>query len=122
MRKLFYSPLFLLGLSIRLFLLPYPGSHYLQDLFIPFLDSAILNPGENPWSLLPAHYFPYGSLLFSLLFIPRFLVHLASGQTLVGGGPIAVTLAKIPLLGLEILLLVVPVKLARNRAKTILLY
>jgi uridine kinase len=98
------SPLFLLGLAARLACLPLFGSSYLTDLFVPFLDAAVLRPGANPWSLSPPHFFPYGSVLFALLFVPRYLAHLVVGSAALGVGPLDV--AAMAFLVLSLLLII----------------
>jgi uridine kinase len=122
LKNLFRSPLFLAGLAIRVLLLPLQGSHYLRDLFIPFLDSAVLHPLSNPWSLLPPQHFPYGSVLFATLALPRLLAHAVLGDLALGAGPVGTMLVKLPLLGLDLALLVTLGRLAGDRARQMLIY
>src|SRR5262245_4274753 len=75
LKESFRSRIFLAGLAARIVCLPFFGAHYLHDFFIPFLDKAVTNPGVNPWSNFPPHYFPYGSILFALIAAPRWLAY-----------------------------------------------
>lgn len=122
LRALVLSPLFLLGLAARLACLPFFGSTYLTDLFVPFVDKAVLNPGQNPWSLSPPHFFPYGSVLFGLLFIPRYLAHLVFGAAALGTGPLGLALMKAPLLALDLGLLALLSRLAPHRPRKLLAF
>ena len=99
MKKLFW-----IGLALRLGLMPFFGSHFLTDLFVPFIDSAIQNLGSNPWSLNPPNYFPYGSVLFVLLFIPKYIGYLIFGGAALGTTGLSYFLMKLPLLGADLLL------------------
>ncbi|MEN9836305.1 MAG: phosphoribulokinase [Pseudomonadota bacterium] len=105
MREILRHPLFWLGLLIRVAISPFFGSYYLSDLFIPFLDHAVLNPTMNPWSALTKASFPYGGFLFGVLWLPRFLLYKIFGVSVLGAGPIGIALTKLPLVGFEIVLL-----------------
>ncbi len=100
------NKLFLLGLFIRLPLLFIPGSSYLNELFIPFLDQSIQNGlwTNNPWELSPPHFFPYGSFLFSILAIPRWTAFQLMGDLALGVTPLGLFLVKSPLLIFDLLL------------------
>ncbi|MGQ0508220.1 MAG: hypothetical protein ACT4TC_23220, partial [Myxococcaceae bacterium] len=113
------SRLFWLGLAARVACMPFFGSYYLDELFIPFLDRAVKNPTTNPWDLSPANYFPYGSVLYAVLFVPRWLAHAAFGDAVLGADWAGRSLVRLPLLGLELVLLGGLLALAGNRRKEI---
>jgi uridine kinase len=122
MKAVLRSPLFWLGLVIRVSFLPFFGSSYLHDLFIPFLDRAVLNPLANPWELSPPHFFPYGSALYVFLWIPRFLAYSIFGSSVLGVTPWGIALVKAPLLGMELLLLWALTRFTPKRINSLLIY
>lgn len=103
--QLIKSPLFWAGVVLKLVLIPWGSSGYLTELFIPFMDTALENPGVNPWSLSPPAQFPYGAILFAVLYVPKFLGHLIFGAEALGTTGLSFFLMKIPLLGFDLLLL-----------------
>ncbi len=113
---------FFLGLGIKLAALPWFRSYYLNDLFIPFLDAAVKSPWVNPWNLSPPSYFPYGSVLFFILFLPRYLFYLVFGDAVLGQTLASICLVKVPILGLDIFLFYSLVRLFRNRTDYLLIY
>ena len=98
------SPLFLLGLALRIALLPFFGSYYLRDLFIPFVDSAILNPGRNPWELSAPQFFPYGSVQFAIVFPLKWVGYHLWGDAALGQTALSVALMKAAILPFDVLL------------------
>jgi uridine kinase len=105
MKAVLNQRLFWLGLLMRLGLAPFFGSHYLTDLFIPFIDHAILNPGTNPWDALPEAHFPYGAFLFLVLWLPKVALFQLFGKIVLGAGALGLFISKLPLLGVELLLI-----------------
>ncbi len=49
--------------------------------------------------------FPYGAFLFCVLWIPKFFLYKIFGTSVLGSGPLGVALTKMPLLGIELVLL-----------------
>ena len=121
MKALAQSKLFWLGLLLRLGALPFFGSHYMRDLFIPFLDAAVTHPGSNPWTLLPPSYFPYGSFLFALLYVPRQLAFWLFGPGVLAASGVSLALCKLPLLAAEVCLLNAMAK-RLNYTRSLLIY
>jgi uridine kinase len=122
MKQLFCNRLYLLGLVAKLCLIGFVASSFVRDLFVPFLDTAILSPFTNPWSLSPPHYFPYGSMLYLILALPRWLGHLIFGSTALGAGFLGLSLIKGPLLLLDFLLLWVLLQFAPTQRRRLLLF
>jgi uridine kinase len=114
--------LFWLGLLARVVCLPFFGSYVSRALFIPFLDNGLMHPGENPWALLPPHYFPYGSVLYVLLAVPRALAYAVVGDVALGTTPVSLALLKAPLLVLDAVLLALLVQIAPKRRDALVLY
>jgi uridine kinase len=121
MRQLLRNRFFWWGVLLRVALMPFFGSQYLREMFIPFIDSAILHLGQNPWALSPAHFFPYGSFLFGLLFIPKFLAVKLLGLMSLGDTPISLIAMKIPLLGMDVLFLWAMMRICGERRRSLFL-
>ena len=105
MRSIKSSQLFFGGLAIKVVLLFFFGSHYLRDLFIPFIDHAVQHPLANPWAQFTPEYFPYGSVLYALLFISKSIGFLIFGSAALGAAPISLAFIKLPLLIADVLLM-----------------
>lgn len=102
MKHFLRSRLFLVGLLIKLLCLPLAGSTFLNELFIPFVDQAVRFPTVNPWSVLEGHYFPYGSVLLAILFVPKWIAYQLFGDAALGLTPLSFSLMKLPLLVVDI--------------------
>ena len=122
MKKIFQSPLFWIGLSIKAASLFFGGAENFEKLFIPFLDKAIGNWGTNPWSLFPARYFPYGSLEFLIFSLPKTLLHFLFGNLALGDSWLSYFSIKIVLLVFDVLLLMCLSGLAAPNQKKLLKY
>jgi uridine kinase len=120
--RLLRSRLFCLGAAFKLICLPLFGSYYTRQLFIPFLDAGVLHPGQNPWSLLPPHYFPYGTVLYALLAAPKALAYAVVGDAALGTTPLSLALLKAPLFILDWVLLSVLVRISPKRQRQLLRY
>ncbi|NBY19854.1 hypothetical protein EBQ74_06325 [bacterium] len=121
MRQLLRSRLFWWGLLLRVGLMPFFGSLYLKELFIPFIDTALLNPSVNPWSLSPAHFFPYGSFLFAVLWLPKWIAFNMFGFMSLGDTPLSLITMKLPLLVADIFLLWGLMRISGERRKSLFL-
>ena len=84
MKQILKSPLFWLGLLIKVVFLFFDGAENFHKLFIPFLDNAILHLGENPWSFFPPNFFPYGTLQFLLFVAPKSIFYFIFGEIALG--------------------------------------
>ncbi len=122
MKKKSYPWSFWGGLAVRLLLFPFFGSYYLKDLFIPFIDSAVQNVGQNPWSLNPPHFFPYGSVQFLLFFIPKWIGYQLFGQAALGASLLSLSLMKLPLLVMDFFLFRILSKIAKRRTDNLITY
>ncbi len=97
------SPLFWAGVVARLVALPMAGSKYLNDLFIPFLDHAVKAAAAgssdwlSPWADMSPHFFPYGSFLYFVLFVPKWLGYAVFGDAALGQTALSFALVKGPL-------------------------
>lgn len=121
--SIFKNQYFLLGLFVKIAFLFFSGSEYLHNFFIPFIDRAILNFGQNPWSLSPPEYFPYGSFLFLCLYVPKSLLYLIFGQASLGSSMLSLFGIKISLFIFDLLLFWVLSRLAFGaRDKVVFFY
>ncbi len=110
------------GLALKVACLFAFGSQFLRELFVPFLDTAVQHPLQNPWTLSPPQSFPYGSVLYGLLAAPRWLAHLIFGQAALGTGSLGIALVKAPMLFLDLLTFWTLSRLARERASNLIVY
>lgn len=123
MTKRWFWGIFLAGLLLKIGISPWLSSHFSAELFIPFLDSSILHPGTNPWTLTEPRNFPYGSVLYLVLVGPKILAYSLIGDSALGAGPLGLSLFKLPLLLIDILLFLVLIKqFEANRARLLAFY
>ena len=83
------DPIFWFGVLIRIALVPLFGSYFLGDLFIPFLDEAVHHITSNPYKLGSPEQFPYGSALYFLLVVPRYIAFTLFGSGVLGTGVVS---------------------------------
>lgn len=118
--------LFVAGLIARLVALPFPGSAYLNELFVPFLDGAVRSTAAgswqwlSPWSHFEPKYFPYGTFLYAVLFVPRYVAYCLLGDDALGETPVSFFLAKAPLLCFDTFLFYLLCRLQPLGAKALL--
>ncbi len=74
-------------------------------LFIPFFDSAVQNPLANPWASFAPNYFPYGSVLYFILFLPKYIFYSLFESNALGLTWLSLCSLKIPLLLADFFLL-----------------
>ena len=122
MKSLWQSRRFQAGLLLKLLCLPFFGSTFARDLFIPFLDHGVLHPLSNPWAVFPPANFPYGSVLYGILWLPRFVAYHLLGNWALGHTPLSMALLKLPLLGLDVWLLQLLLKLSPKRERQLIGY
>lgn len=95
---------FYLGLLIKIPLILFVGSEVIETLFIPFLELSLTNISKNPWSILPANHFPYGSFLLAVFWLPiKILSLVVNIQTLLNSKLLLIFIKSI-LLGFDTLL------------------
>ena len=116
------AALFILGLALKIIALPFWGSTFAWDLFIPFLDSFAKAPLENPWSMNAPNMFPYGGALFALLAVPKLIGFWIFGDGALGHSGLSLALLKLPLLVVDILFAVLLSAMAGRRHKAVLLF
>lgn len=116
------SPLFWLGLAIKLLLIPFFASEYLSDLFIPFMDRSISNLGINPWALAKPNEFPYGGVLFFVVFVPKYFGYMIFGDASLGANALNFALIKLPLLVFDFILLCTLVRMNGQGVRRLLVF
>lgn len=76
-RALFQSKLFWIVLGIKVAMSAMLASHYMRDLFVPFLNYFVESHFANPWQhfveLGRSNSFPYPPVMLFVLAIPRTL-------------------------------------------------
>lgn len=113
------NPLFWIGLALKLALFALVPAYYAKDLFIPFLDKAVLNFGSNPWSLLPVNHFPYGSVLFVIMALPKAIFYLLFGEASLGSTFLSYSALRLPILLADIYFFYVLLKFPSVRTKNL---
>jgi uridine kinase len=114
--------LFALGLILRFLFIGVKGATYLNDLFIPFLDNAVTHLTSNPWTLSPPQSFPYGVVLYAILFLPRLIAVTLFGNSVLGAGYFGIALVKLPLMAFDWFLLKTLLRLCPMREKQVFIY
>lgn len=104
-KDLIKNPFIITGLLLRVLLLVYPSQGVMSDYFIPFMDKAVSHITENPWALSPPEYFPYGSILYILLLIPKYIGYVLCSEDALGLNLLSYFLMKVPLLFFDFLML-----------------
>lgn len=122
MTTILRSRLFWLGMVLRLLALPFFGSHDTHSLFIPFLDQAALHPLSNPWAAMSPESFPYGSVLYAVLLLPKWLAYQCVGAATMGSEPLSLSLFKLPMLAFDMVILRHLIHLAPHRHTSIYIY
>ncbi len=103
LRELLKSKLFLAILFVKCIFLFVSVADIPRELFLPFFDRAVQHLGENPWSISPAGSFPYGSFLFGVLWLPKWVLYQIFGDVALGVGPVSLFALKFPLLVFDLL-------------------
>jgi uridine kinase/Gpi18-like mannosyltransferase len=77
LRSLFHSKLFWAIFALKLIMSAFLGSHYMRDLFVPFINYFVESHFANPWEhfaqLGRINSFPYPPVMLYVLAIPRIL-------------------------------------------------
>ncbi|MBI1860395.1 MAG: hypothetical protein HYR96_05710 [Deltaproteobacteria bacterium] len=120
LKSLLPMRLFWLGLVVRIVCLPLFESHFLRDLFIPFVDRFITHPFENPWSQFPSNYFPYGPVLLLGISVFKWLGLHTLGNVALGSAPVGLTLIKLPVLLMDFFLFGLLYRLAGHQGRSLL--
>lgn len=125
-RVFWRSPLFWAALGLKLTLGATVASHYLRDLFVPFLNYFVESGFANPWAHFAAlgrlNSFPYPPVMLYLLAIPRWIFGplLAPGIDTVTG--LHFVVLRLPLLAADVGLALVLLHWFPNRVRRVLLF
>ncbi|MBT6843912.1 MAG: hypothetical protein HOA17_09000 [Candidatus Melainabacteria bacterium] len=135
MKKIFYdrfgnikvegldSPVFFVGLVVKLVLAFFLASNFLSGLFLPFVnffvDSFPANPYQYFYELGKMDVFPYPALMLWILSLPKLVV-----STLLGTSKFSINfdllLLRIPLLLADLAILMVLLRWLKNQTKQVL--
>ena len=79
--QFFQNPFFIFGLLIRIFLLYFNTPNLIENLYLPFLETSMINISLNPWNDWlkldgSASAFPYGYVMWLIFLIPMFSLYL----------------------------------------------
>lgn len=120
MKNWFKNPLFIAVLVLKIACLFAFATKFPREYFIPFLDSAVKNIGSNPWSINHTELFPYGGVLFAILFVPKIIFYWIFGDLATGVHSLSLFALKMPLLFFDIVLFKTLESLSENRPKSLL--
>lgn len=105
------SPLFWFGLGIKLVLSAFFASHYLRDLFTPFVNYFVESGFQNPYEQFNQggveEHFPYPSIMLFILSIPRTLFSFLLSPEIYNASALHIFLMRLPLLLFDFIILVV---------------
>lgn len=121
-KELVKSNFFWIGLILKVASLFFFETAPPKDLFLPFLDRAILNSGVNPWTLSEPRNFPYGSFLFLVLFLPKQMGYWLFGDLALGTTPLSLFLLKFPLLIFDLIILKICWSISAEHRRRLLTY
>lgn len=120
--QIFRNKFFQVGLLIKIICLFFFGSEYLRNYFIPFIDRALLNFGQNPWSLSSPEFFPYGGFLYLCLIIPKGILYFLFGQSSLGTTALSFFGMKISLLIFDLILFWILTRWALTARNKVIFY
>lgn len=105
------SPLFWFGLGFKLILSAFFASHYLRDLFTPFVNYFVESGFQNPYEQFNQtgveEHFPYPSIMLFILSIPRTLFSFLLSPEIYNVSALHLFLMRLPLLAFDFVILVV---------------
>lgn len=117
------SPLFAIGLLLKLIASPFFASSYYESLFVPFLKIFILT-GENPYAqfeifgILSA--FPYPGTMLYLMAVPGILFFPLLGGNIFHVTSLELFIFKLPILFADIVILLILSRWLKGRERTLL--
>lgn len=87
------------------------GSHYLRDLFLPFIDHFIASGFANPWDAFAAlgrlDAFPYSAPMLALLAAPQAVATWIAPGWVASSEPLRLVLIRLPMLAADMAILAV---------------
>ncbi len=102
------SPLFWIGLSIKLIVSCFFASHFLRDLFAPFINYFVESGFENPYlhytNVGNEEHFPYPTVMLYIMSIPRIIFSPLLGENI---GWLHLLIYRLPLLVFDFVILLV---------------
>lgn len=114
LRELFHSRLFWFGVCLKVILGSMFASHYLTELFVPFINHFCKNPHLNPYeyfySIASQNSFPYPAFMLYVMSLPRFIFTWGNSV-----GLSTLWVYRVPLILFDVLILVVLWRWMRGR-------
>lgn len=122
--KILTSPLFLIGLAIKLAIMPFFASSYFSDLFVPFIKYFALT-GNNPYvhfqAIGMANAFPYPSIMLYLMALPGIIFRPLLSTQIFAHTPTTFFLFHLPILAADIVILLILSRWLKNKERTLLI-
>ena len=124
--SVFQSPIFLVGLSIKIIASFFFASTYLTKLFIPFVNYYVISGFKNPYdyfySIGVFNAFPYPEVMLWVLTIPRFAFSFLLTGGINDASMMHLFVYRLPLLLADIVVLVILCRWLKHKTGKVLLY
>ena len=115
------SSLFWLGLAVKLILSCFFASHFLRDLFAPFINYFVSSGFQNPYSEYTnvglEEHFPYPTIMLYIMSVPRVLFAPFLGE---GVGFFHLLIYRLPLLFFDFVILVILLRWLKTKHQQVL--
>lgn len=104
-------PVFWLVLALKLFAAALFGSHYVRDLFLPFIEHFIASGFQNPWDAFAAQgrldAFPYSAPMLALLAAPQAVATWLAPGLVAESESLRLLLIRLPMLAADLAILAI---------------
>ncbi len=118
------SPLFVIGLLIKIVVSCFFASHFLRDLFAPFINYFVESGFENPYTefinATGEEHFPYPSVMLYIMSIPRLLFSPFLSDGISDLSALHLFVFRLPLLVFDFIILLVLLRWLKTKHKQVL--
>lgn len=118
------SPLFLAGLGIKIILSCFFASHFLRDLFAPFLNYFVESGFANPYAefngMGAEEHFPYPDIMLYIMSVPRLIFSPLLSHGIYDVSALHLFVFRLPLLIFDFIILLVLLRWLKTKHKQVL--
>jgi uridine kinase len=118
------SPLFMVGLGIKIILSCFFASHFLRDLFAPFLNYFVESGFANPYTEFNnvgiEEHFPYPDMMLYIMSVPRILFSPFLSNGINDLSALHLFVFRLPLLVFDFIILLVLLRWLKTKHKQVL--